>query len=224
MKGVEKGFFNFSVVFPYCSGIGNNSCSCSKNVCCTAAIFAFVFNFLKTWPLQAGLLEGRPKNWDNKMMQYKVVPAPRRGLKGKGVRGSEGKFANALETVMNELAAEGWQYLRTDTLPAEEREGLMGRTTVFQNMLVFQRPMAVEQPTQQDVTAAMVAPAVAAPAVMAAATTQEASQEPQADDIEDLQEEPPLEQVEEEISASQQDSEDEAAFRREPRLVSDDSN
>lgn len=80
------------------------------------------------------------------MFEYKVVPAPKRGLKGKGVKGNEGRFANALQTVMNELGKDGWEYLRTDTLPAEEREGLMGRTTVFQNMLIFRRSLAVSDP------------------------------------------------------------------------------
>ncbi len=74
--------------------------------------------------------------------EYKVVPAPTRGLKAKGVKSNQDRFANALETVMNELAADNWEYLRTDSLPAEEREGLMGKTTVFQNMLVFRRTVA----------------------------------------------------------------------------------
>ncbi len=76
--------------------------------------------------------------------EYKVVPAPKKGLRGKGVKGSEARFANALQTVMNELGAEGWEYQRTDCLPAEERQGLTGRTTVFQNMLVFRRPLDEE--------------------------------------------------------------------------------
>lgn len=71
--------------------------------------------------------------------EYKVVPAPRRGKKAKGIRGTEAQFANALSALMNEVAAEGWEYLRTDSLPCEERQGLTGRTTVFQNMLVFRR-------------------------------------------------------------------------------------
>ena len=73
--------------------------------------------------------------------EYKVVPAPTRGLKAKGIKTAEDRFANALETAMNELAADGWEYQRTDTLPAEQREGLMSKTTVFQNMLVFRRPV-----------------------------------------------------------------------------------
>lgn len=73
--------------------------------------------------------------------EYKVVPAPKRGLKAKGMKTSEDRFANALQDVMNTLGADGWEYQRTDTLPCEEREGLMGKTTVFQNMLVFRRSL-----------------------------------------------------------------------------------
>jgi hypothetical protein len=71
--------------------------------------------------------------------EYKVMPAPMRGLKAKGVKGTPARFANALETVMNDLGAEGWEYQRTDTLPVQERQGLTGKTTSFQNMLVFRR-------------------------------------------------------------------------------------
>jgi hypothetical protein len=74
--------------------------------------------------------------------EYKVVAAPRKGLKAKTARTSEDRFAHALATVMNDQAKDGWEYLRTDTLPCEERKGLTGRTTVYQNMLVFRREVA----------------------------------------------------------------------------------
>ncbi len=74
--------------------------------------------------------------------EYKVVPAPKQGAKAKGIKGAEAQFANTLETLMNEVAADGWEYQRTDTLPCEERQGLTGRVTVFQNMLVFRRMTA----------------------------------------------------------------------------------
>lgn len=77
--------------------------------------------------------------------EYKVVPAPTRGLKAKGVKTAEDRFAHALETEMNTLAADGWEYLRTDTLPSEQREGLMSKTTVYQNMLVFRRTVKAAQ-------------------------------------------------------------------------------
>ena len=84
--------------------------------------------------------------------EYKVVPAPTKGLKAKGVRSNDDRFANALETKMNALAVEGWEYQRTDTLPSEEREGLMGKTTVYRNMLVFRRPQVASE--ENEVTAA----------------------------------------------------------------------
>ncbi len=71
--------------------------------------------------------------------EFRVVPAPKQGLKAKGVRSNEERFAHALEVLMNEMGAQGWDYVRADILPAEERQGLTGRTTVYQNMLVFRR-------------------------------------------------------------------------------------
>lgn len=103
--------------------------------------------------------------------EYKVSPAPKRGRKGKGVKGTEAQFANALTLLMNEAAAEGWEYLRTDTLPCEERQGLTGRVTVFQNMLVFRRPLeaAEEAPAPAEPPiAALPAPQPDKPVEMAA--------------------------------------------------------
>lgn len=78
--------------------------------------------------------------------EYSVIPAPKRGVKARGIKGPEAQFANALTRLMNEAAAQGWEYLRAETLPAEERQGLTGRTTVFQNMLVFRRSIAAPEP------------------------------------------------------------------------------
>ena len=90
--------------------------------------------------------------------EYKVVPAPTRGVKAKGAKTAEDRFANALELAMNELAADGWEYLRADTLPCEQREGLMSKTTAFQNMLVFRR-VAQDLPTEAAVEVPAPAPA-----------------------------------------------------------------
>lgn len=79
--------------------------------------------------------------------EYKVVPAPVRGLKAKGVKTAEDRFALALQSAMNEQAADGWEYLRADTLPCEQREGLMSKKTVFQNMLVFRRTRKAGAPS-----------------------------------------------------------------------------
>ncbi len=97
------------------------------------------------------------------MFEYKVVPAPTRGRKIRGVKTPADRFAHALETAINALAEEGWEYLRTDTLPAEERQGLTGRTTVYQNMLVFRRAVEVaeEAATSDPALARKPGPAVA---------------------------------------------------------------
>ncbi len=87
--------------------------------------------------------------------EYRVVPAPKRAEKVKGTKTTQDRFAHALTQLMNDLGRDGWDYLRADTLPCEERVGLTGRTTVFQHMLVFRRVV---------VTAEVATPVAAAPA------------------------------------------------------------
>ena len=58
--------------------------------------------------------------------EYKVVPAPKRAAKIRGIKGTDGRFAQVIENVMNAMGADGWEYQRTDTLPCEERVGLTG--------------------------------------------------------------------------------------------------
>jgi hypothetical protein len=87
--------------------------------------------------------------------EYKVVPAPRRGEKARGVKTSEDRFALALSTLMNALGSEGWEYVRADTLPLDERSGLTGTKTSFQNLLVFRRVLeaAAEGPASPGLAA-----------------------------------------------------------------------
>ncbi len=71
--------------------------------------------------------------------EYKVVPAPQKGLKAKGVKGAEARFSHALAELMNGLADDGWEYQRAETLPSIERAGLTSTTTEWRNVLVFRR-------------------------------------------------------------------------------------
>ena len=75
--------------------------------------------------------------------EYKVIPAPKRGEKARGVKTTEDRFAYALTTLMNQLGDEGWDYVRADSLPCEERSGFTGTKTTFQNVLVFRRAVEV---------------------------------------------------------------------------------
>ena len=97
--------------------------------------------------------------------EYKVVPAPRRGEKARGVKTSEDRFALALATLMNALGREGWDYVRADTLPLDERSGLTGTKTSFQNMLVFRRVLeeVAEAPAPSPRLVATEPPAAPAP-------------------------------------------------------------
>jgi hypothetical protein len=74
--------------------------------------------------------------------EYKVIPAPSRGEKGKGARSPEVRFAQAIEAVLNRYGESGWEYVRAELLPSEERAGLTGTTTQWRTMLIFRKAQA----------------------------------------------------------------------------------
>ncbi|MER5170503.1 MULTISPECIES: DUF4177 domain-containing protein [Thioclava] len=78
--------------------------------------------------------------------EYKVIPAPVRGERDRGMKTPEDRFANTLTATLNAMAVDGWDYLRAETLPAEERSGLRGKATVYHNMLVFRRAKPAAAP------------------------------------------------------------------------------
>jgi hypothetical protein len=90
--------------------------------------------------------------------EYKLVPAPEKATKHKGLKGAA-NFSATLEDILNELGADGWHYLRADTLPHEERSGLTSKTTTYRNILVFQRPLPEDLPAAQPVATPEAAPA-----------------------------------------------------------------
>ncbi len=75
--------------------------------------------------------------------EYTVIPAPARGEKTRAAKTPADRYAHALTQALNGMAAQGWEYVRAETLPSEERSGLTGRATVWMNVLVFRRPLAV---------------------------------------------------------------------------------
>ncbi len=76
--------------------------------------------------------------------EYKVVPAPQKGTKAKGVKTPEGRFAISVEQLLNQMGQEGWEYQRAELLPSEERSGLTGSTTNWRNVLIFRRAVVEE--------------------------------------------------------------------------------
>jgi len=79
------------------------------------------------------------------MYEYKVIPAPLRTVKVKGLSTTAERFAHLLASTVNAEADEGWEYLRSDTLPCEERKGLTGTAKSFQSVLVFRRALGVAE-------------------------------------------------------------------------------
>ncbi len=116
--------------------------------------------------------------------EYRVVPAPERGKKAKGAKSTSDRFAVALQDVMNEMGAAGWEYQRTDTLPCQERVGLTGKQTTFQHMLVFRRELDEAAVSDAEVTALLAAPEVQeAPERVEEAEEASAAEEPRRDAV-----------------------------------------
>lgn len=72
--------------------------------------------------------------------EYSVIAAPVRAGKAREAKTPTDRYALSLTAELNRMAAEGWEYVRADVLPSEERSGLTGRATIYHNLLVFRRP------------------------------------------------------------------------------------
>ncbi|MEM6307471.1 MAG: DUF4177 domain-containing protein [Pseudomonadota bacterium] len=73
--------------------------------------------------------------------EYRVIPAPTKAKRGRFSRATATRFADRLQDVFNDMAKDGWDYVRTDTLPNEERTGLTTKTVTYRNLLVFRRTL-----------------------------------------------------------------------------------
>ena len=77
--------------------------------------------------------------------EYRVVPSPRRAKRAKGAKTPQDRYARTLAEVINAEAAEGWEYLRADTLPVDEKKGMLSAATeVYQTVLIFRRATAAQ--------------------------------------------------------------------------------
>lgn len=106
--------------------------------------------------------------------EYTVIPAPARGEKVRGAKSGIERFAATLTDVLNDMARDGWDYVRAETLPAEERSGLTSRTTVYHNLLIFRRALAAPGRQQLPQPAATAEPQ---PAAMEPAAGEPAAEE-----------------------------------------------
>lgn len=91
--------------------------------------------------------------------EYKVVAAPRRARRVRGLATPADRFAATLAETIAAEAQGGWEYLRAETLPFETRPGMLSaRVETMQGLLVFRRPRArlkVEEPVRMPVLRAV---------------------------------------------------------------------
>ncbi len=121
------------------------------------------------------------------MYEYKVVPAPAKGIKAKGVKAPEARFALGIEQAINELASEGWEYLRSDVLPSTERVGLTGSETHWRTLMVFRRATA-ESAAPEVATAPSLMARVEPMLTAAAASAAVSSMVPEGDGVAEAEE------------------------------------
>lgn len=77
--------------------------------------------------------------------EYKCVGGPERPKRQRGVRGRSERVALAMQELIGAEAVDGWEYLRTDLVPVEEKAGLFSRTQeVHRAVLIFRRELEPE--------------------------------------------------------------------------------
>lgn len=75
--------------------------------------------------------------------RYKTVAAPRRAKKTRGVRGADALLAHAMGEIISRESVDGWEYVRTDSLPVEEGGGFFSRPkTTWRAVIVFRQALA----------------------------------------------------------------------------------
>lgn len=75
--------------------------------------------------------------------EYRTVAAPRKGEKAKGIKTPEGRIAQAMQSVLNAQASEGWDYIRSDLMPMEARSGLTTKAVNYHTVLTFRRVVEI---------------------------------------------------------------------------------
>ena len=94
--------------------------------------------------------------------EYRVVAAPRKSKRVKGAKTPQDRFARTLGDQINEEARLGWEFVGTETLPADEKSSMLSSSKeTFHTVLVFRRyvassgtvvpkPMAMAAPTRDE--------------------------------------------------------------------------
>ena len=78
--------------------------------------------------------------------EYSVIPTPRKPRRAKGMKTNAARFAHMLTEEINAQAEDGWEYVRSETLPMDERPGMFKKAVeTYQTVMVFRRPVAASE-------------------------------------------------------------------------------
>ena len=83
--------------------------------------------------------------------EFTVVAAPAKAERVEGLRTDADRMAATWTELLNEMALDGWDYVRADTLPNLNSKDLTGTSPKTMTLLVFRRllceiPAAVQLP------------------------------------------------------------------------------
>jgi hypothetical protein len=81
--------------------------------------------------------------------EYKCVGAPERPKRLRGTWSRSDRVALAMQEIIDAEAVDGWEYLRTDLVPVEEKASFFSRTQEVQRaVLIFRRDAVAERPAR----------------------------------------------------------------------------
>lgn len=71
--------------------------------------------------------------------EFKMIPAPERPARMKGLARGEDQFCATLTNVVNEMAADGWEYVRCEALPCSRSRWAFWARRTERQVFVFRR-------------------------------------------------------------------------------------
>ncbi|WP_146204849.1 DUF4177 domain-containing protein [Jannaschia seohaensis] len=86
--------------------------------------------------------------------EFTVVAAPSKAERVEGLRTDAERMAATWTQLLNDMALDGWDYVRADTLPNDSSKDLTGTAPKTMTLLVFRR-LLCEIPPAVQLSAAM---------------------------------------------------------------------
>ena len=113
--------------------------------------------------------------------EYKCIAAPEKARRRRGAKTRTDRVALVIEEILQAETKGGWEYLRADLIPVEEKSGIFGRTQeVHRAILVFRRETGTSSAGahQQFAAPTLAQPVLAQPPAPAPAPAAEPVQPP----------------------------------------------